>query len=40
MTRLTEADVTWEILEGQRAVFRELGIWPTLFRAPYGEIIM
>lgn len=35
---LSQQDVEWEIVSGQRAVFQELGVWPRLFRAPYVEI--
>jgi len=38
MTTLSDADVDWEITQGQKAIYKELGIWPSLFRAPYGEI--
>ncbi len=38
LSRLDEALVAREIVWGQQAIYRELGIWPHLFRAPYGEI--
>jgi peptidoglycan/xylan/chitin deacetylase (PgdA/CDA1 family) len=35
---LPDEKIAWEIQQGQRAVFEELGIFTRLFRAPYGEI--
>ncbi len=35
---LSDHDVEWEIREGQAVAFKELSVFPRLFRAPYGEI--
>ena len=38
LPKLSDAEVAWEIAQGQAAVFRELSVFPRLFRAPFGEI--
>lgn len=38
LTTLGKPELERELRDGQRAIYRELGLWPTLFRAPFGEI--
>lgn len=38
LKKLDDQSVGREIAWGQLTIYRELGLWPRLFRAPYGEI--
>jgi peptidoglycan-N-acetylglucosamine deacetylase len=38
LPKLDDFTIAKEIAWGQQTVYRELGVWPHLFRAPYGEV--